>query len=92
MVEYEERQKAAFTVLISSLFYKCLHPEQDIRLHMIEIDNEKAYSGRTFDTKYITPFLKLNNFSCAMADTGWSTKSLDVMTKSNLQKYKDIIY
>ena len=41
MVEYEERQKAAFTVLVSSLFYKCLHPEQDIRLHMIEIDNEK---------------------------------------------------
>ena len=75
MVENEENQKAVFTVLVSSLFYKCLHPEQDVRRHQAGMEN--GYSGRTFDTQYVTPFLKLNNFAGHMAETGWSTKSLE---------------
>ena len=51
-----ESAKAVLTVIFTSLVYKTLNTEQDIRNHQTSITN--GYSGRTFDTKYITPFLK----------------------------------
>ncbi len=35
-----------------------------------------GYSGRTLDTKIVTPFLKKNMFP-AMAESGWLTRSLE---------------
>lgn len=69
-----ERSKAVLTVLITSLVYKFLHPEQDIRRHQQSIDG--GYSGRTFDAKYITPFLREKRFP-SMAESGWLTRSLE---------------
>ena len=69
-----ESSKAVLAVTITSLVYKIEHPEQDIRNHQTSIEN--GYSGRTFDTKYITPFLKSVNFP-AMAESGWLTRSLE---------------
>jgi DNA (cytosine-5)-methyltransferase 1 len=69
-----ESAKAVLTVIITSLVYKIQNPEQDIRNHQISIEN--GYSGRTFDTKYITPFLKSVKFP-AMAESGWLTRSLE---------------
>lgn len=57
-----------------SIIHKSLHPNQDIRNHQTSIEN--GYSGRTFDTKYITPFLKSVKFP-AMAESGWLTRSLE---------------
>lgn len=75
IVEKEENVKAVFTVLFTSLVYKCIHPEQDVRRHQSSIEN--GYSGRVFDTKYITPFLKQKRFSGAMKESGWLTRSLE---------------
>lgn len=69
-----ESAKAVVTVIITSLVYKIQNPEQDIRNHQTSIEN--GYSGRTFDTKYITPFLKSVKFP-AMAESGWLTRSLE---------------
>ena len=69
-----EKSKAVLTVVVTSLAYKCLHPEQDIRRHQQSIPD--GYSGRTFDTKYITPFLKEKRFP-SMSTSGWLTRSLE---------------
>src|SRR5690606_11756410 len=74
ILQNSESAKAVLTVLITSLTYKHQHPEQDIRNHQDSITN--GYSGRTFDTKYITPFLKKHRFP-AMAESGWLTRSLE---------------
>lgn len=66
--------KGVLTVVLTSAIYKSLHPEQDIRNHQTSIAH--GYSGRTFDSKYITPFLKSVQFP-AMAESGWLTRSLE---------------
>lgn len=75
VVDKEETFKGVFTVLLTSLVYKCLHPEQDIRRHQANMEN--GYSGRSFDTKYITPFMKQKRFLGAMKESGWLTRSLE---------------
>lgn len=69
-----ESAKAVITVILTSAVYKKLNPEQDIRNHQTSIPN--GYSGRTFDSKFITPFLKSVKFP-AMAESGWLTRSLE---------------
>ena len=75
IVDKEESFKGVYSVLVSSLTYKCIHPEQDIRYHKVELEN--GYSGRSFDTKYVTPFLKSKKFFGAMKESGWLTRSLE---------------
>ncbi|WP_338631072.1 DNA (cytosine-5-)-methyltransferase [Clostridium baratii] len=75
IVEKEENLKGVYSVLVSSLTYKSLHQEQDVRYHKIELEN--GYSGRSFDTKYVTPFLKSKKFFGAMKESGWLTRSLE---------------
>lgn len=75
IVKNEENNKGVFTVLLTSLTYKSLHPAQDVRFHQKNM--EKGYSGRSFDTKYITPFLKKKGFNGAMKESGWLTRSLE---------------
>lgn len=75
VVKYEESNKGVYTALVSSLTYKCLNPNQDIRYHKIELEN--GYSGRSFDTKYTTPFMKEKRFLGAMKESGWLTRSIE---------------
>lgn len=75
IVDKEETFKGVFTVLLTSLVYKALYPEQDVRRHQANMEN--GYSGRTFDTKYITPFMKQKRFLGAMKESGWLTRSLE---------------
>ena len=74
VLRYSEQAKAALAVIITSLTYKTLHPEQDVRKHQVSISG--GYSGRTFDAKFITPFMKENKFP-AMAESGWLTRSFE---------------
>ncbi len=74
IVKNSEKQKAVLTVIITGLVYKYYHPEQDIRYHQSNM--EGGYSGRSFDKKWITPFLKVNNFP-HMSESGWLTRSLE---------------
>lgn len=69
-----ESAKGVITVILTSAVYKSLYPSQDIRNYQTSIPN--GYSGRTFDTKYITPFLKDVKFP-SMAESGWLTRSLE---------------
>lgn len=69
-----ESAKAVITVILTSAVYKTLNPSQDIRNHQTSIP--EGYSGRTFDSKFITPFLKSVEFP-AMAESGWLTRSLE---------------
>lgn len=75
IADKEETFKGVFTVLSTSLVYKTLNPQQDVRLHQANMDG--GYSGRSFDTKYITPFMKQKRFLGAMKESGWLTRSLE---------------
>lgn len=75
IAEHEEVCKGVYTVLVTSLVYKSLNSKQDIRLHQANMTN--GYSGRSFDTKYVTPFLKQKKFLGAMKESGWLTRSLE---------------
>ncbi len=74
IVDKEETFKGVYTVLTTSLVYKSNNPNQDIRLHQANMNN--GYSGRNFDTRFITPFLKQKQFLGAMKESGWLTRSL----------------
>ena len=58
IVEKSESQKAVLAVLITSLTKKIETPTQDVRYHKMELPN--GYSGRSFDTSYVTPFIAEN--------------------------------
>jgi DNA (cytosine-5)-methyltransferase 1 len=68
------QQKGVFTVVITLAVHKILYPSQDIRLHQSNM--EKGFSGRSIDTKYITPTLKELGLP-SMAESGWLTRSLE---------------
>ncbi len=74
IVDKEETFKGVYTVLTTSLAYKSNNPNQDIRLHQANMNH--GYSGRNFDTRFITPFLKQKQFLGAMKESGWLTRSL----------------
>jgi len=67
-------QKGVFTVFVTLCIYKLAHPTQDIRKHQTQI--EGGFSGRSMDTKYITPTLKKLGLP-SMAESGWLTRSLE---------------
>lgn len=69
-----QKQKGVYTVLVTLLYYKYLHPDQDIRYHQAQLPN--GFSGRSFDTKYVTPVLKKLGLP-AMGESGWLTRSLE---------------
>jgi DNA (cytosine-5)-methyltransferase 1 len=82
IVENAETQKAVLGVTLTSLVYKVFQPKQDIRKHQEGMKG--GYSGRTFDTKYVTPFLKNNFPHFAMAESAWLTRSLEQPRPFNL--------
>lgn len=75
IIDNAETLKAVLGVTLTSIVYKILNPDQDIRYHQENMKN--GYSGRTFDTKYTTPFLKERFRHFAMAESAWLTRSLE---------------
>ena len=67
-------QKGVYTVFVTLAIYKIIHPKQDIRNHQTQIPD--GFSGRSIDTKYITPTLKELSLP-SMAESGWLTRSLE---------------
>ncbi|WP_425361730.1 hypothetical protein [Candidatus Tisiphia endosymbiont of Mystacides longicornis] len=74
ILDNSERSKGVLTVLITSVVYKYFYPSQDVRYHQSNMQN--GYSGRSFDTKYVTPFLRKYEFP-SMSESGWLTRSLE---------------
>ena len=75
IVSNAESFKAIVTVLATSLVKKIENPKQDVRYHKNELKG--GYSGRTFDTKFITPFFKKHFPRFAMKESGWLTRSIE---------------
>ena len=69
-----DRNKGVYTVLITLLIHKLINPKQDIRYFQNKMKN--GFSGRSIDTKYITPTLKELGL-LSMAESGWLTRSLE---------------
>lgn len=82
IVDNAETQKAVLGVTVTSIVYKIYEPKQDIRKHQEGMKD--GYSGRTFDTKYVTPFLKSKFPHFAMAESAWLTRSLEQPRPFNL--------
>jgi len=74
IAQKSQNQKGVFTVFVTLSIYKTIHPKQDIRNHQTQIKN--GFSGRTIDTKYITPTLKRLGLP-SMAESGWLTRTLE---------------
>ena len=68
------KQKGVYTVLITLVTHKILHPSQDVRYHQSTMPG--GFSGRSVDTQYITPALKALGLP-SMAESGWLTRSLE---------------
>lgn len=75
IISNAESFKAIVTVLATSLVKKIESPNQDIRYHKNELRD--GYSGRTFDTKFITPFFKKYFPRFSMKESGWLTRSIE---------------
>lgn len=73
--EKAESQKAVVSVLATCLVKKIEDPNQDIRYHKTGL--ERGFSGRTYDTKFVTPFFKENFRRLSMKESGWLTRSLE---------------
>lgn len=67
-------RKGVYTVLVTLLHYKYIHPEQDIRYFQTRYEN--GFSARSHDTHFITPTLKKLGLP-AMSESGWLTRSLE---------------
>lgn len=75
IVSNAESFKAIVNVLTTSLVKKIENSKQDIRYHKNELKG--GYSGRTFDTKFITPFFKKYFPRFSMKESGWLTRSIE---------------
>jgi len=69
-----ESHKGVYVCLIMLLVKKIDNPNQDIRYHKVELKN--GFSGRTYDTKFITPVLKRNQLP-SMAESAYLTRSIE---------------
>ena len=63
------------SVLITLLVKKVMKPDQDVRFHQANMPD--GFSGRSLDTKHVTPFLRKNGFPYMVAGSGWLTRSLE---------------
>lgn len=74
IANHARNKKGVYTVLITLLTHKIIAPTQDVRFHQSNMRG--GFSGRTIDTKHITPTLRKLGLPC-MAESGWLTRSLE---------------
>ncbi len=76
VVTRAESQKAVLAALATSLVKKSVSPQQDVRRHKVEMSG--GYSGRVFDTQFVTKFLHEKMPRLAMkSGSGWLTRSIE---------------
>jgi len=74
--EEPEKHKAVIAVLATLLIKKVETLTKDIRYHREDL--KSGFSGRSYDTRYITPFIKeLFGTKFAMKESGWLTRSFE---------------
>lgn len=75
MDKVEKGQRGVLAVLMTLLVKKIMKPEQDIRRHQKNMPG--GFSGRSLDSKHVTPFLRKNDFPYMGAGSGWLTRSFE---------------
>lgn len=88
LIDNIENQKSVFAVIVTSLLKKIVDTKQDIRLHRTDMKN--GYSGRSLDTKIITPWLKDNFYKFAPKESGWLTRSLEQSEPFSMKSFDKI--
>jgi hypothetical protein len=58
------KNRAGVRLLMACLLAKIHKPELDIRKPYTKIEESDAFSGRTYDERYITPFINEHNLPC----------------------------
>ena len=81
VIDYQEQRKGVLAVLVTLLVKKLHAPSQDIRQQRAGLDG--GFSGRSLDTKIITPFMKAQKFP-SMSESGWLTRSFEQNHPFNL--------
>lgn len=77
-IEYIARlnsNRAGARVILACALAKILNPEVDVRKPYTEIGTADAYSGRSYDEKYIEPFARANRLP-VNSTTAWLTPAL----------------
>lgn len=69
------KNRACVRLLLSALLAKLDRPEVDIRKPYTEIGSADAYSGRTYDERYITDFIREHRLPCNLT-TAFLTPAL----------------
>lgn len=82
IVDQTVKQKSVLAVTITLLLKKIVDPGRDIRQHQANLPG--GFSGRTLDTRVVTPFLRRNGFPYMGAGSGWLTRSLEQSTPYTL--------
>lgn len=82
IVDRTDKQKSVLAVTTTLLLKKIMDPGQDIRQHQANLPS--GFSGRTLDTRVVTPFLRRNGFPYMGAGSGWLTRSLEQGTPYTL--------
>ena len=75
IIKLSNDRKAVLAMTITLLLKKSIDIEQDITLHQQKM--EKGFSARGFDSSYVTPFLKNNDFPYMISGSGALTRSLE---------------
>lgn len=70
-----QHNKYLFSILLTGLVEKLVHPQQDIR--SIQADLPGGYSNRSTDQIQVTPFLKRNGLTCCAASGMESGRNLE---------------
>ncbi|MBP0029352.1 restriction endonuclease, SacI family [Roseofilum sp. Guam] len=58
------KNRAGVRILMACLLAKLHRPDLDIRKPYTEIGDPDCFSGRTYDERYITPFINQHNLPC----------------------------
>ena len=74
--------KAVLAVFTTLALKKIISPSQDIRMHQKNM--AEGFSGRTFDSKVVTPFFRDNDFPFMQSGSGWLTRSLEQASSYSL--------
>lgn len=74
ITDYQDKRRGVLAVLVTLVLKKVADRSQDIRIHQTQLPG--GFSGRSLDTKIVTPFMRQHNFP-AMAESGWLTRSFE---------------
>ena len=74
------KNRAGVRLVMACLLAKLHRPDIDIRKPYTEIGDADAFSGRTYDERYITTFINEHNLPCNSTTQGKRMKILELLT------------